>query len=471
MEKTNVRQMLALLGASVMGGLVALGVFGMINQPHQPSPLVSQPLVGSYSVSAEAAGLDFTMAAARSVHSVVHVKTRAASSPSSFYDLLWGQQGAVVSSGSGVILSADGYIVTNNHVVESSNEIEVVLNDKRSFRAEVVGKDPSTDLALLKIEGEGLQPIEMGNSDALRVGEWVLAVGNPFNLTSTVTAGIVSAKGRNINLLQNQYAIESFIQTDAAVNPGNSGGALVSTDGRLVGINTAIASRSGSFSGYSFAIPTSIVEKVVNDLKEFGQVQRGLLGVNIREVDAPVAQELGLDKVEGVLVVSTVENGAAAEAGIKPNDVILKVNGAPVNSVAELQQAVSLHRPGQSVSLLLLRDEEPLELDVVLKNKHGNTDMVSMDSYMRMLGAEFEPVDPLELKRLRIPSGVKVATLSPGKLLRAGVREGYVITKVNNQLVATVEDIRVALENSSGGIYIEGIYPNGDSEYYAFGMQ
>ncbi|HYQ56343.1 MAG TPA: trypsin-like peptidase domain-containing protein, partial [Draconibacterium sp.] len=303
---------------------------------------------------------DLTFAAENSIHAVVHIATQSVrtgqwSSGNPYLDEFFGlrrrsEPQVRQGFGSGVILSEDGYIVTNNHVIENAQNIKVILNDKREFEARLVGTDPSTDIALLKVEAENLPYLTYGNSDDLKLGEWVLAVGNPFNLTSTVTAGIISSQGRNLGINQDQYRIESFIQTDAAVNPGNSGGALVNQQGNLVGINTAIASQTGSYSGYSFAVPVSIVEKVVEDLKEFGEVQRALLGVNIGDVNAEIAEKLNLDKVEGVYIAGVVENGAANEAGIKEEDVIISVDGAKVKTAAELQEKVSQYRPGDDVN-------------------------------------------------------------------------------------------------------------------------
>lgn len=416
--------------------------------------------------------IDFTYAAEKAVHGVVHIKTAyAVQHGNTLYDFLFRdqQQSPYLGSGSGVILSPDGYIVTNNHVVEMSNEIEVVLDDKRTFKAKLVGKDPSTDLALLKIDANDLAVIPIGNSDDIRIGEWVLAVGNPFNLTSTVTAGIISAKGRNINIMQGQYSIESFIQTDAAVNPGNSGGALVNIKGELVGVNAAIATKTGSFSGYSFAIPASIVEKVVSDLKEYGIVQRALLGVSILDVDAEIAKSLDLEKIEGVLVDATLKGGSAEKAGILKNDIIIKVGSASVNKVAELQEKISRYRPGDKVDITLIRDKKIKKVTVLLQNKIGNTDIISSDVFS-VLGANFSPLSKKELEKLGLNSGVRVTELAPGKLLKAGVREGYIITHINRLPVNSLGDIDKALKDASGGVYIRGIYPNGLVEYYAFGL-
>ena len=308
------------------------------------------------------------------MEAVVHVKTkyyRQQQYVDPFYQFFFGrpqqsQQPSAMASGSGVILSNDGYIVTNNHVIEDANEIEVVLNDKRTFTAKLIGTDPNTDLALLKIEATDLPTIEIGNSDDLRVGEWVLAVGNPFNLTSTVTAGIVSAKARSINILNSDMKIESFIQTDAAVNPGNSGGALVNTRGQLVGINTAIASQTGSYAGYAFAIPTAIMQKVVADLRQYGTVQRALLGIRMLDITQQVKDQLSLESMEGVYVGEVISGSAADKAGMKAGDVIVQVDGRPINASSQLQEQIGRKNPGDQITILVRRGQRSVTLQVTL---------------------------------------------------------------------------------------------------------
>ncbi len=333
--------------------------------------------MASYSGQAAPQGIapvDFTQAAERSVEAVVHVKTkyyRQQQYVDPFYQFFFGrpqqsQQPSAMASGSGVILSNDGYIVTNNHVIEDANEIEVVLNDKRTFAAQLIGTDPNTDLALLKIEATDLPTIEIGNSDDLRVGEWVLAVGNPFNLTSTVTAGIVSAKARSINILNSDMKIESFIQTDAAVNPGNSGGALVNTRGQLVGINTAIASQTGSYAGYAFAIPTAIMQKVVADLRQYGTVQRALLGIRMLDITQQVKDQLSLESMEGVYVGEVISGSAADKAGMKAGDVIVQVDGRPINASSQLQEQIGRKNPGDQITILVRRGHRSVSLQVTL---------------------------------------------------------------------------------------------------------
>jgi len=360
------RRILGLFGFTLVSAFAAVFIYAKFFQPEQQIVEVPvQPAARQISLPAaeNRFTMDFTAAAESSVNAVVHVKTTAfrQMEVNPLYEFFFGitpesQSRPVMGFGSGVIISEDGYIVTNNHVIEGSDEVQVTMNDRREFKAELIGVDPTTDLALLKIDEKGLPKIKYGDSDNLQLGEWVLAVGNPYNLTSTVTAGIVSAKARNINILRNSFSIESFIQTDAAVNPGNSGGALVNTLGQLVGINTAIASRTGNYTGYSFAIPVSIVQKVVGDLMEFGEVQRALLGVTITNVTSELAKEEKLDDTKGVYVSGLSENGAAMDAGIKPGDVITSINGIKVNTVSELQEQISKYRPKDKVDVLLKRN-------------------------------------------------------------------------------------------------------------------
>lgn len=424
---------------------------------------------------------DLTFAAENSVHAVVHIKVTQKGgyySSNNIFDFFFGdggshQQQAPVRQGvgSGVILSPDGYIVTNNHVVDDADEISVVLNDKREFKAKLIGTDPSTDIALIKIDASGLPVLKFSNSDDLKLGEWVLAVGNPFNLTSTVTAGIVSAKSRDIGINPDQMRIESFIQTDAAVNPGNSGGALVNTRGELVGINTAIASQTGSYSGYSFAIPSNIVQKVVADLREYGDVQRALLNVNIADVNAEVAKKYNLDKIEGVFIGRVLEGGAAENAGIKDNDVIISVDDVPVNSTAELQEQISKHRPGDKVVVVIKRDNKKKPFNVTLRNKHGDTAIVKGESNNpdEIFGAKFAEVSDRDKEELGIRYGIKIAELGNGKFKDAGIKKGFIITQVNKNAVSEVNEFKRIIKNSRGGILVEGIYPNGEVAYYVFG--
>lgn len=418
---------------------------------------------------------DLTYAAEKSVHSVVHIATQSVrgggwTTGNPLFDDFFGfrqQQPQLAQGfGSGVILSEDGYIVTNNHVIDNAQNIKVILNDKREFEAKLIGADPSTDLALLKIDAKGLPFMVYGNSDNLKLGEWVLAVGNPFNLTSTVTAGIVSSLGRNLGINDDAYKIESFIQTDAAVNPGNSGGALVNQQGNLIGINAAIASQTGSYSGYSFAIPVSIVQKVVKDLKEFGQVQRALLGVNLQDVTAEVAEKYNLEKIEGVFVGNVTEGSGAQEAGIKANDVIINAGGSAINSTAELQEKISQYRPGETITVVVKRKGELKQFNVKLRNIEGNTKVVKSTNLI--WGAEFETVSEKEMEKLQIENGIKVKSVGNGKLKEAGVKNDFIIVYVNKNPVYDVNGLKKMINSAKGGILIEGIYPNGETQYYVF---
>ncbi|MBZ4676933.1 MAG: protease Do [Anaerophaga sp.] len=379
-----------------------------------------------------------------------------------------------VGTGSGVIISEDGYIVTNNHVIDNADDIEVTLQDNRVLKAKVIGTDPSTDIALIQIRAGDLDPLPLANSDEVEVGEWVLAVGNPFNLNSTVTAGIISAKGRNINILHNQNAIESFIQTDAAINPGNSGGALVNLRGGLVGINTAIASPTGAYAGYGFAVPANIVSKVVDDLLKYGSVQRGYLGLMIRDVDGNLAREKDLDVTSGVYVDSISENSAAGDAGVKVGDVITQVNETRVKSTAELLEIIGRHHPGDKVKLKINRFGKELDFDVVLRNSEGETKPLHKEErdVLTILGVELEEVDKEAARRIGIEGGVKITKLKEGKLKRStDVREGFIITKVNGNSVRSVKGFVNQLEKIKGGVFLEGVYEDYPGKYYyAFGM-
>lgn len=426
---------------------------------------------------------DFVSAAQKSVPAVVHIQSKVEMQDAG-YNSVWNyfygnphqsMQGMV--SGSGVIVSSDGYIVTNNHVIDQAGKIEVTLSDRHKYTAKVIGKDPETDLALIKIDATGLAAIEYGNSDEAQVGQWVLAVGNPYDLTSTVTAGIISAKGRSIDILPNDPSnhmspIESYIQTDAAVNPGNSGGALVNTNGQLVGINSAIASNTGSYTGYSFAIPVNLVRKVVADLLQYGTVHRAFLGVTIRTVDEDIAKSAGLNNISGVYVDAVNPKGAAAAAGIKQGDVIMKVGDQGVNDVAGLEEQIGRLRPGDKATITISRDNKTEEIPVLLQNPEGTTSMVApaeSPTALSALGASFSAASKDELSKLGINSGVKVIDLQDGKLRNIGVEEGFIITKIDHQKVSSPADIEKILQNKTGGILVEGVYPNGMRAYYAFG--
>ncbi|HOU98441.1 MAG TPA: Do family serine endopeptidase [Bacteroidales bacterium] len=415
--------------------------------------------------------IDLTSAADLSVKAVVHVKTKVEYASGNIFDFFFGNSqpqyySQTLPVGSGVCVSSDGYIVTNNHVINNSENVEVTLYDKRSYPAKVVATDPSVDIALLKIDADNLPYLSFGNSDDLRLGEWVLAVGNPFNLTSTVTAGIVSAKARNIGI-NSPFSIESFIQTDAAVNPGNSGGALVNVRGELVGINTAIASQTGSYVGYSFAVPSNIVKKVVSDFIKYGEVQRAYLGVNILPVDQELAKEKNLATTQGVYVQGVYDNGSAKDAGIQPGDVIVSINNNPVKDIPQLQEQIGQFEPGQRVSVSFLRGSKEMTADVILKNTKNSTDIIK-SSYSKALGAKLQTATPDDLRRLRINGGAKVVEVLPGKLKSVGIKPGFIIAAINKQTIKTAEEAELMLSQIKGNVMIEGMYPNGMYAYFSF---
>lgn len=375
------------------------------------------------------------------------------------------------AGGSGVIISKDGYVVTNNHVVDGATKLRVKLNDGRTFDAKLIGKDSATDVALLKIDGDDdLPTLPFGSSDALRLGEWVLAIGSPFDLQSTITAGIVSAKARNLGAIPNDFRIESFIQTDAAVNPGNSGGALVNTRGELVGINTLIKSQTGSYIGYSFAIPEAIVRKVVVDLKEYGVVQRAMLGIMFRPVDQDFldseGKELGIKELGGIYVASVVEGGSASEAGIRKGDIILSIDGVKVNDSATVQELIARRRPNDKVKISVKRDGDVKQIDVTLRNKAGKTELITKEDVdvVEALGGKFADAGTKLCRELDIRGGVQVMGVkSDGILARARVKQGFVITHINDRPVYAVSDLERMTEKVRS---IDGIYPNGRSASY-----
>jgi Do/DeqQ family serine protease len=488
---------LANLMAGIIGGMLVIFIYNSINEPGNSEKesfdkMSYQRTAGNYNaIDSNGVGIQTTgtmsytgmlenemvHAAQKTVDAVVHVKTaymQQYSYGNPFLEYFFGdgyqrRSQPVMSSGSGVIISKDGYIITNNHVIDRAEKIRVVLNDKREFDAELVGTDPGTDIALLKVDEKDLPYLIPGNSDEVHVGEWVLAVGNPFNLTSTVTAGIVSAKARNINLMRENYGIEAFIQTDAAVNPGNSGGALVNRKGELIGINTAIASRTGSFTGYSFAVPVNIAMKVAEDLIEFGQVQRAVMGIVIHDLNVDFARENDIETLNGVYIEDINSGGAADKAGIKSGDVILRIGSIDIKNVAQLQEQLSKFRPGDELKITVLRGNEEITKDVILQNKKGNTEIIQGEDTLSDLGAKFEEVSSKEKKLLRISHGIKIVELNSGKLRNAGIHEGFIILAMNGMKIDDVNDIRQVIEKADGGIMVEGIYPNGMKAYYAFG--
>ncbi|MFN7492178.1 MAG: trypsin-like peptidase domain-containing protein [Cyclobacteriaceae bacterium] len=413
--------------------------------------------------------VNFEFAAKAVTPAVVHIRTVFGLGSFSLNALDSYMNPHAQSSGSGVIISDDGYIVTNHHVIEDATSIEVVMNNNQRYFAKLIGKDPSTDLALLKVKARNLPFVKYGNSDALALGEWVLAIGNPFDLNSTVTAGIISARARNIGILRdkNNLQIESFIQTDAAVNPGNSGGALVNLKGELIGINSAIATSTGAYAGYSFAIPVSLVKKIMDDLLEYGEVQRGLLGIQIDDVDAQLADEEKLDVVQGVFVRAVNKGSAAEVSGIEAGDVILAINGHAVNGVSEMQEWVARNRPGQAIEVTYRRSNTDHHVNAVLKKYDGTMEMKKPEVNYLLEGARFEDISYSRLTQLNLDGGVLIKILSEGKWKKAGAKENFIITHIDKAPIDNVADLNRILELKNGGVLIEGLQENGEKGVFA----
>ncbi len=503
--KMNWKVLVGFFLVSLLSAGVAIGTYSYLGKKDNVSALDEFKQNGFYPVgySVAAENSDFTLAAEQSVNAVVHIKAvakpaqRENGNNRDYFDpfeFFFGQSPRYqrqprVGFGSGVIISTDGYIVTNNHVIDGADEIEVTTNDDQVYTAKLVGGDESTDIALLKIEGKSFPVIPFGDSDALKVGEWVLAVGNPFNLTSTVTAGIVSAKGRGSvfsgygNFQGSRSAqdkIQSFIQTDAAVNPGNSGGALVNTKGELVGINTAIYSETGNFVGYSFAVPISLVRKVVSDIKEYGVVQRALLGVTIMEL--PRLKEEDPDaynklKVhEGVYVSDFSSNSSSQKAGIKEGDVITAINGNKIKNFQELRAQISRYNPGNVVEVQVQRGNDVKKFKVELKNDQGTTEVIKNRSVTEILGATFKELSPEAKRRVGVNYGIEVTNLTNGKLKSAGIKEDFIILTANDKRLDSPETLTEIVESllkqdpDDRGLYIKGLYPNDRVRFYAIDM-
>lgn len=428
---------------------------------------------------------DLTTASDRSINSVVHITTKVPRQiqRDPFFEFFYGPQQPnqqfSMGAGSGVILNSDGYIVTNNHVIDKAQTIEVTLNNNEKYTGKLIGTDPNTDLAVIKIEAKNLEPIVVGNSDDVRIGEWVLAVGNPFDLTSTVTAGIVSAKSRNINIINSKskrdaFPIESFIQTDAAVNPGNSGGALVNVRGELIGINTAIASNTGSYSGYSFAIPVNLMRKVVGDIIEFGVVQRGFIGAKISNVTQELMDSEKLPNTKGVYIGEVVVGGASEKAGLKNGEVILSYNGREIHSTSELLEEVGKGSPGKSVQLEVRgKNGKTRIVNLVLQNSDGDTKLIAKknaEANMTKLGATFSEITQKEKDEFNVDCGIKVSSLGNGKLKSLGLREGTIITKLNNKPICSVEEFKEIIGTEDGGMLLELATSRNRREFIGFGL-
>lgn len=496
-----------ILKTTLLSSSIAIACSLAVNawaSPQSDTQLTETSLQGEndrnfYNVSQRATPpTDFTHAAESTINGVVSIKSFATprsyqygngnSFSDPFFDFFFGnpyrrrqqpqqqeREEQPLGLGSGVIISDDGYIVTNNHVIDGAEKLEITLNDNRTFNATVVGTDATTDLALIKIDADNLPVIPIGDSDALKVGEWVLAVGNPFGFTSTATTGIVSAKARNISSITHGRAmgIESFIQTDAAVNPGNSGGALVNINGELVGINTAIYSQTGNYAGYSFAIPTSIVTKIITDIKQYGTVQRAVLGISFSELNPKQAKEKEITIVnDGLLVAGVSDRSAAKEAGLEEGDVIIAINGTETHNTAQLQEQMAKYRPGDKITVTYVRDNKKYTANVTLRNNQGNTKITKANDIME-LGCAFTKVPDETLKQLEISYGVQVSGLTDGKFKNAGIKDGFIILEINNTRVTSRDDVEkiynaiMKSQEHDKVMFIIGIYPTGKKVYYA----
>jgi Do/DeqQ family serine protease len=504
------KRFIKLVMAAILGSAITIGVFvftGLNNNQaltsYKNTPVPVKNALYTVNKKGEIVPIDFTEVSKKVMDAVVHIKT-SVKVPSKnygyfyfrdpfgdmfdddFFKRFFGEPPKQKQSipkqepfieqgvGSGVIINGNGYIVTNNHVVDGAVDIEVSLHNNETYKAKVIGTDPSTDLALIQIKANDLTSLPIGNSDSVEVGEWVLAVGNPFNLNSTVTAGIVSAKGRNINIINDRSAIEAFIQTDAAINPGNSGGALVNLNGELIGINTAIATTTGAYAGYGFAIPVNIVSKVVEDIMKYGMVQRAYLGVLVNDINGEFAKDKKLDVSEGAYVDSLMDKGAAREAGIKEGDVITKVDGVSIKKTADLLEQIGRHRPGDKINVTINRKGKEMNFEVVLANQKGVKKILAKEKQdiFDILGATFESLDNATAKKLNIDGGVVVKDLNDGVLKKqTDMREGFIITSVNNKKVRSVDELKDELKDYKGGVMLSGVYEDFPGDvYYAFGL-
>jgi Do/DeqQ family serine protease len=486
----KLKNVLLIVAISVITSLLSIWGYGtwLRNQSvsFQNDGKLPVNYAGFFDKDAPAGIPDFTAAATSATPTVVHIKTKikgktVSSRNSNPFGNLFGDDDPFFqffggprsmpdqqASGSGVIMTADGYIVTNNHVVDGASDINVTLSNRKSYKATVVGTDPSTDLAVLKIDAANLPYMVMGNSDDVKLGQWVLAVGYPLNLDVTVTAGIISAKSRSIGINQSKSAIESFIQTDAAVNPGNSGGALINTNGELIGINSAIASPTGSYAGYSYAIPVNIVKKAANDLIKYGAVQRAYIGISYIPdgVSDEQKKQMGIKDGPGIYVSSVASDGAAKDAGLQKGDFITKLNGVDINSSSELLGQVSRYKPGDKINVTYLRDGKEKTVSLTLKNRSGNFEVVKNTTVFDNLGGDLETVDKETARKNDISGGVQVKKLGNGLLKNTRIQEGFIITSVNGQDVNSLDDLKSILNNNAGGtVRLEGVYPGYDGTY------
>lgn len=481
MDTDMKKGILTIVLSALLGGVVAFAVTKSMT-PDNPG---RQVVVSADGAQYRTVNLDmtdypdFTYAAESAVDAVVYVKVTVKDVtrriPNSIFDFFFGYEGTPqererVGSGSGVIIRPDGYIVTNNHVVEDASKIEVTLNNNKTFEAQLIGTDPATDVALIKIDAQGLPVIPFGDSDNLRLGEWLIAIGSPYDLRSTITAGIVSAKGRSMPNYDGEFKIESFIQTDAAVNPGNSGGALVDKAGNLVGINTAIVSQTGSYTGYSFAIPSNIVKKIAFDLIDYGSVKRAVLGVTMRQLDDKLAAELKLSSPNGVYIVEVLKGSAADEAGMKEKDVIVAIDSVKVTNASEVQEQVNKFHPGDKTVITVVRDGKEKALDVTFKGTAAENGSVDEEGGVAFYGARLKQAPKEILERLDIKHGVEIVSVGPGKVMDAGVSEGFIIMYVNDEPVSKPQDVIDIIKKSKRAVFVEGVTPYGKVSYFGFGI-
>ncbi len=485
----DVKKTVISLLLGIAGGFIAFFIADSLKDK-QVTPEIRHEIVGpgiksvAYRPEPEntvggAGSVDLREAAKKSVPGVVHVKTMQMGREfvgNSLLDFWFGTPSQsrevpmAMGYGSGVIISDDGYIITNNHVIKDADKIVVVLNDKKEYEAKLIGQDPITDIALLKIDGKNLAYVEYGNSDEVALGEWVLAVGNPYNLTSTVTAGIISAKARDLGMNRGQMSLESFLQTDAAINPGNSGGALVNAKGELIGINTLIQSPTGAYSGYAFAIPVNIARKVVTDLKDYGKVQRGVLGIRMGELTPVLAEGLGVKETSGIYVGEVVSGGAAQKAGIKKGDIIQGINGIDVKTTPEFYEQLGKYHPGSEIQLKIKRGGQEKLVDVTLQNSYGDTALEQAQEF-GVLGVKVSPLTKEDRYRYRLNKGVKITEIQNGKFKAAGLDKGYIIVKINNNVIYDQEDLSRAISSvGDNGVFVTAVSPRGKVEYFAFSL-
>ena len=474
------KSFITVCASAIVAGLTAFGVVkACVPGENAGSAVISSDGAAYRTVNLSQTDYpDFTYAAESAVDAVVYVKVTIKQQQNytldPFFRVCFGDQATPQSreqqgSGSGVIIRPDGYIVTNNHVVDGATKVEVTLNNNKTYPATIVGTDPATDVAIIKIDADGLPVVPFGDSDELRLGQWVIAIGSPYDLRSTITAGIVSAKGRQMPHYNGEFKIESFIQTDAAVNPGNSGGALVNQKGELVGVNTAIISQTGSYTGYSFAIPSNIVRKIADDLIDFGSVKRALLGVTMSAITDEKAKELKLFSPNGVYIEEVLEGGAADKAGIRKGDVLVKVDSTAITTPSSLQEKVNSYNPGDKASVTVIRGGDEKVLEVTFQGTSTETGAKDIDGSTAFYGSKIKEASKETLAALGLKSGVEIVSVGPGKVQEAGAKEGFIILYVNDQPVSKAEDVINIVKKAKRAVYIEGVTSDGKAAYFAFG--